>query len=304
LKKVNIGVGCVVGVALLAGVVISMNREETKVLGTSQVSVKKDLTHIKTLEIKKNAEMGKVKPLEFSDSSGVKPKFSNAVYSVEVAKGDVQSSVAEKPKVTSRLEDLGVSFESLDSLPEPEVRVTSSVLGKSQREETPYRPSAVGDVPLAEDVQETPEVVETEYYGVKGSSSVFTASRDKPSDDRLELMGAFLSTAYDLSYQSCGKYPSDVGYGNTAGGVSLIGKTRESARAVAVDPSVIPLGSKLYIEFPGKYKNFTGVYTAIDTGSAIKRNHIDLFMGDFNNILPDPSVAEFGRQGVIVYKVI
>ena len=41
-------------------------------------------------------------------------------------------------------------------------------------------------------------------------------------------------------------------------------------RTVAVDPSVIPYGSRLLI---GGY-----VYIAEDTGSAIKGRHIDMFM--------------------------
>jgi 3D (Asp-Asp-Asp) domain-containing protein len=45
---------------------------------------------------------------------------------------------------------------------------------------------------------------------------------------------------------------------------------------VAVDPKVIPLGSRLYI--PGY-----GVATAGDTGSSIKGNKIDLGFDDVKN---------------------
>lgn len=88
-------------------------------------------------------------------------------------------------------------------------------------------------------------------------------------------------TAYDLSPQSCGKAPGSAGYGITATGISLAGHSLESARAIAVDPSVIPLGSKVRIKFRDEdMKQYNGIYTAVDTGGAINGNHIDLFAGE------------------------
>lgn len=57
--------------------------------------------------------------------------------------------------------------------------------------------------------------------------------------------------------------------------------------SVAVDPSIIPLGSKLYIS------NY-GYAIASDTGSAIIGNKIDLFMNSQEECLA------FGRQTVTV----
>jgi 3D (Asp-Asp-Asp) domain-containing protein len=88
-------------------------------------------------------------------------------------------------------------------------------------------------------------------------------------------------TAYDLSPQSCGKDPDHPGYGITATGVDLSGHTLESARAIAVDPNVIPLGSKVKIKFKDEdMAQYNGIYTAVDTGGAIKGNTIDLFAGE------------------------
>ena len=42
---------------------------------------------------------------------------------------------------------------------------------------------------------------------------------------------------------------------------------------IAVDPSVIPIGSRVYIEG-------LGYFVAQDTGSAIKGRRIDVFMND------------------------
>ena len=58
--------------------------------------------------------------------------------------------------------------------------------------------------------------------------------------------------------------------------------------AVAVDPSVIPLGTRLYI--PGY-----GIGTAEDTGGAIEGNRIDLCYNTVNE------AYAWGRQTVTVY---
>jgi 3D (Asp-Asp-Asp) domain-containing protein len=89
-------------------------------------------------------------------------------------------------------------------------------------------------------------------------------------------------TAYDLSVRSCGKRKTHKAYGISRSGFNLRGHTRESAMAVAVDPDVIPLGSKIQIEFYNlEYQKYNGVYNCVDTGRLIIGNKIDLFMGDF-----------------------
>ncbi len=94
------------------------------------------------------------------------------------------------------------------------------------------------------------------------------------------------ATAYDAS--SCGKSPSHPGYGITATGA------KAGYGIVAVDPRVIPLGSKLYIESAdGSY--IYGSAVAADTGSAIKGNRIDLC---FNT---RAEAIRFGRRAVKVY---
>ncbi|MDR7865629.1 MAG: 3D domain-containing protein [Sporomusaceae bacterium] len=61
---------------------------------------------------------------------------------------------------------------------------------------------------------------------------------------------------------------------------------------IAVDPRVIPLGSRVYIEFADGH----GVYaTAEDTGGAIKGNRIDIAMQTVDE------AYEFGMQKVKVY---
>ncbi len=96
------------------------------------------------------------------------------------------------------------------------------------------------------------------------------------------------ATAYDLSFESCGKYPGEPGYGITASG------TYAKVGTVAVDPRVIPLGTKMYIvSTDGSY--VYGYCTAEDTGGGIKGNKVDLFYNTRSECM------QFGRRSVNVY---
>ena len=127
----------------------------------------------------------------------------------------------------------------------------------------------------------------------------------KYMDDKVLLpLGEFEATAYDLSVESCGKPIGAKDHGVTATGRSLLGQSRSSARTIAVDPNIIPLNSQVYVEFDDKrFAHMDGIYTASDTGSAIKGRIIDVFMGDFKSNKMSDEVWEFGRRKVKVYKI-
>ncbi len=90
------------------------------------------------------------------------------------------------------------------------------------------------------------------------------------------------ASAYTAGYESTGKRPGDRGYGITASGAVARPGT------VAVDPRVIPLGTKLYVEG-------YGLAIAADTGGAIKGHKIDLFYENLSDAL------QFGRRNISVY---
>ena len=115
------------------------------------------------------------------------------------------------------------------------------------------------------------------------------SSKNIISNDRQIRKINMTATAYDLSVQSCGKRKKDDDYGITASGT-----TAKFKRTVAVDKRVIPLGTKVYITFPDKYKHLNGTYIAEDTGRLIKGNKIDIFLGE--DALDE--CLEFGKQKV------
>jgi len=72
-------------------------------------------------------------------------------------------------------------------------------------------------------------------------------------------------TAYTAGPESTGKRPGEPGYGITFSGLPA------RKGVAAVDPRAIPLGSILYV--PGY-----GLAAALDTGSAVKGWHVDVFL--------------------------
>lgn len=96
------------------------------------------------------------------------------------------------------------------------------------------------------------------------------------------------ATAYTNSYRDCLKNPGDYGYGITYSGLKV------RTGIIAVDPKVIPLGTKVYVEIPGKAPDY-GFAIAADIGSAIKGNLIDLYF-DTNE-----EAVRWGKKNVVVY---
>jgi 3D (Asp-Asp-Asp) domain-containing protein/LysM repeat protein len=85
------------------------------------------------------------------------------------------------------------------------------------------------------------------------------------------------ATAYTAYCEGCS--------GTTATGIDLIANPNQ--KVIAVDPSVIPLGSKVYVEGYGEA-------IAGDTGGAIKGNRIDVFLPSKQDAI------NFGRKQLTV----
>ena len=89
---------------------------------------------------------------------------------------------------------------------------------------------------------------------------------------------------YYLTVEATAYSYNEAGLSNyTADGTNLI----NDPQVIAVDPSVIPLGS--YVEIPGY-----GIYRAADTGGAIYGNRIDVHLVNLND------VYNFGRRTITI----
>lgn len=111
------------------------------------------------------------------------------------------------------------------------------------------------------------------------SSKVFTAQpiASTPNTDSVEWQ-TFTITAYCKCNECCGK----------TDGITATGGKAKQGRTVAVDPTLIPYGSVVYIDG-------IGYYIAEDCGGAIKDNRIDVYFDSHSE------AVKFGKQKKLVY---
>ena len=97
-----------------------------------------------------------------------------------------------------------------------------------------------------------------------------------------EALGEFRLTAYCPCAQCCGK----------CDGITATGTQAAEGRTIAVDPSVIPYGSRVTLYYED---GTVHTYAAEDCGGAIKDKRIDVFFDSHQTAL------EFGVQSAMVY---
>lgn len=109
---------------------------------------------------------------------------------------------------------------------------------------------------------------------------------EEEKEKQLQSLGWFIITAYCPCEKCCGKW-SD--------GITATGTTATEGRTIAVDPSIISLGSVVYFE---GVDGLVSGYIAEDTGGAIKGNRIDLFFDDHQEAL------EWGIKELEVFEIV
>lgn len=140
------------------------------------------------------------------------------------------------------------------------------------------QPPAANSSPVQKEAQPAAKPAPVQKEAQPAAKPAPVQKEAQPASSGNEASGRELTvtaTAYTAHCNGCS--------GVTATGIDL--RANPGLKVIAVDPSVIPLGSKVHVE---------GYGTAVagDTGGAIKGNKIDIFM-------PDKSAAtQFGRKTV------
>lgn len=239
----------------------------------------------KTLEImtayEKVKDILKEHKISFGKLDEIQPSLEEKVF-----KGDTIQIVRVKEEVIMQKEV--IPYESVikysDQLDQGKIRLIQE--GKNGEKEIQYKVLyRDGKEVFREIVQEKILAEAVNEIVERGTAQYVATSRGNIRASRVLTMTA---TAYDSSYASTGKTPDHPHYGKTAIG------TKVRPGVVAVDPRVIPLRTKLYIQSLDGSKDY-GFASAEDTGGAIKGNKIDLYF-------EEPGAAKkFGRRKVKVY---
>lgn len=125
------------------------------------------------------------------------------------------------------------------------------------------------------------KISELEKENEQLKEKVAKKTTTKSSSGSGKSLGKFKITAYCNCTKCCGKW---------AGGPTASGVMPKAGRTIAVDPKVIPLGTKVLIG--GK------TYVAEDTGGAIKGKRIDMYFASHSEAL------SWGVQYKSVSKVV
>ncbi|MBK3495558.1 LysM peptidoglycan-binding domain-containing protein [Viridibacillus sp. YIM B01967] len=185
-----------------------------------------------------------------SDKADRADKKSDDTYTIE--KGDTLTKIAEEKEVT--VENL-MTWNKLSS----DLIFADDKLALSA--------TATSDITQ---VQQTPAT------HTKQTPATSTQAATATSQQAGKTM-TVRATAYTAYCSGCS--------GVTATGYDL--RSNPGAKVIAVDPSVIPLGSKVWVEGYGEA-------IASDTGGAIKGNRIDVFIPDNNK------VSQWGVRNVTI----
>jgi len=137
-------------------------------------------------------------------------------------------------------------------------------------------------------IQDNKEVKEVEKSEATTSASNETAQATQATETtqaaQTTQAASSSQNGYYLTVEATAYSYNEAGLSNyTADGTNLVNEPN----VIAVDPSVIPLGS--YVEIPGY-----GIFRAADTGGAIYGNRIDVHLVNLND------VYNFGRRTITI----
>ncbi|MEB8720822.1 3D domain-containing protein [Bacillus cereus] len=191
-------------------------------------------------------------------------------------KKEVKTQKVAKAKETTKAQEIVKPKEELKVKEEVKVKKEE----KAQEIVKPKEEAKVKEEPKAQEIVKAKEEKAREIAKAKEEERAKEASKNNIQSAKREL--TVVATAYTADPSENGTYGGRV---LTAMGHDLT--VNPNMRIIAVDPKIIPLGSKVWVEGYGEA-------IAGDTGSAIKGNRIDVLMGSKSKAM------NWGRQTVKV----
>ncbi|MEK5048910.1 cell wall-binding protein EntB [Bacillus sp. FSL P2-0099] len=242
---------------------IAKPKEEAKV--TERVKVKEET---KAEEIVKPKEEAKVKEIEKEEAKAqeiAKAKEEAKAQEIAKAKEEAKAQEIAKAKEEAKAQEIAKAKEE----------AKAQEIAKAKEE------AKAREIEKAKEEAKAQEIAKAKKEAqAKEATKTQEVSKNNTQSAKREL--TVVATAYTADPSENGTYGGRV---LTAMGHDLT--ANPNMRIIAVDPKVIPLGSKVWVEGYGEA-------IAGDTGSAIKGNRIDVLMGSKSKAM------NWGRQTVKV----
>ncbi len=244
---------------------VAKPKEEVKVQ-----EVTKPKEEVKVQEVAKPKEEVKVQEV-------AKPKEEVKVQEVVKPKEEVKVQEVAKPKEEVKVQEVAKPKEEVkvQEVAKPKEEVKAQEIAKAKEEEKAQEIAKAKEEAKAREIAKAKE--ET-----KAREAIKEKEQSKNNTQSAKRELTVVATAYTADPSENGTYGGRV---LTAMGHDLT--ANPNMRIIAVDPKVIPLGSKVWVEGYGEA-------IAGDTGSAIKGNRIDVLMGSKSKAM------NWGRQTVKV----
>ncbi|PGZ63881.1 enterotoxin [Bacillus cereus] len=261
--------------------------EKTKQVAKVQKTVKVK-EEVKTQKVVKPKEEVKVQEEakakeEVKVQEEVKPKEEVKVQEVVKQKEETKVQEVVKPKEEVKVQEVVQPKEDMKAQEEAKAKEEEKAreVAKAKEEAKAREIAKAKEEAKAREIAKAKEEEKArEIAKAKEEAKVKEESKNNIQSAKREL--TVIATAYTADPSENGTYGGRV---LTAMGHDLT--SNPNMRIIAVDPKVIPLGSKVWVEGYGEA-------IAGDTGSAIKGNRIDVLMGTKSKAM------NWGRQTVKV----
>ncbi|MBF7146743.1 cell wall-binding protein EntB [Bacillus toyonensis] len=250
---------------------IAKTKETTKVLEEVKVQeVAKGKEEKKVQEIAKPKEETKVQEI-------AKPKEETKVQEIAKPKEEAKVKEVEKVKEEAKAQEIARAKEEakVQEIAKAKEEAKAQEIARAKEEAKAQEIAKAKEEAKAQEIAKAKE--EAKAQEIAKAKEV---SKNNTQSAKREL--TVVATAYTADPSENGTYGGRV---LTAMGHDLT--ANPNMRIIAVDPKVIPLGSKVWVEGYGEA-------IAGDTGSAIKGNRIDVLMGSKSKAM------NWGRQTVKV----
>ncbi|WP_242261397.1 cell wall-binding protein EntB [Bacillus cereus group sp. BfR-BA-01453] len=261
--------------------------EKTKQVAKVQKSVKAK-EEAKTQKITKAKETIKPKE-EVKVQEVAKPKEEVKVQEVAKPKEEVKVQEVVKPKEEVKVQEVAKAKEEekAQEIAKAKEEEKAQEIAKAKEEEKAREIAKAKEEEKAREIAKAKEEAKAREIAkakeeAKAREAIKTKEESKNNTQSAKRELTVVATAYTADPSENGTYGGRV---LTAMGHDLT--ANPNMRIIAVDPKVIPLGSKVWVEGYGEA-------IAGDTGSAIKGNRIDVLMGSKSKAM------NWGRQTVKV----